>query len=66
VDRQKTHRLQVIYIINKCALVAWLVGDYLLLCDFRLYGHTFYNRCHGYAVKEFWDLSRKFIFSLAG
>jgi hypothetical protein len=38
----------------------WLLGDHLLLRDFRPYGIIFtnvcYNRCHDNAVKGFWAL----------
>jgi hypothetical protein len=55
--------IQRIYLKSKCWLVAWLVGDHLLLRDFAPYGITFmnmcvccYNRCRGNAVKGFWAL----------
>jgi uncharacterized YccA/Bax inhibitor family protein len=34
-----------VYIIGKCWLVAWLVGDHLLLRDFGPYGIIFTNMC---------------------
>jgi hypothetical protein len=49
-----------IYMIGKCLLVAWLVGDHLLFRDFGPCGifmtMCYNNRCHGNTVEGFWAL----------
>jgi hypothetical protein len=58
-----------VYIMRKCWLVAWLVGNHLLFRDFGPYGIIFmnvccYNRGHGNAVKSFGALCLQLLFWL--
>jgi hypothetical protein len=59
----------LIYPYNKQVLVAWLVGDNLLLRNFGPYGIICvccYNPCHGNAVKDFgvlWDIIYNCVFT---